>query len=163
MLQLLILISSLASANISATEVHTAVIGSSSNFIKNGTFRGGDSLANPVALSGVRWAQQKGFERVVIDLEGDGRNWEDRVPPYFQIGVDETNVDVNIRGISQQKLNKASLSYVIRKSALIRNIYVAPDIQGDLASIRFNLKNRAEVKSFYLVRPPRIILDIRAQ
>ena len=42
-------------------------------YVSDAVISGGDALANPVNLNGVRWAKNPaGYERVVIDLAGEG-------------------------------------------------------------------------------------------
>ena len=58
-------------------------------YLSDSLVSGGDALANPVNLNGVRWAKNPaGYERLVIDLSGEGTGWETKTPPYFQVGHD---------------------------------------------------------------------------
>lgn len=125
---------------------------------------GGDALANPMVLDNIRWAPNKGFERVVIDLSGEGSGWESKTPPYFQVGIssNERKVLVSIRGIAQRKLTAEKLAKSLSRSPLVASTYMAPAVEGDLASFEVQLKKPAQVEAFYLVNPPRIIMDIRA-
>lgn len=126
---------------------------------------GGDALANPVSLMGIRWAQNSGFERIVVDLSGEGAGWEAKLPPYFQVGVngEQKKISINIRGIARRQANQAALAKSLSRSPLIAQAYLAPAIEGDLASIELSLRQKAEAEIFYLVSPPRIIIDVRAK
>lgn len=128
-------------------------------------FWGGDALANPMALEGVRWAPNSGFERIVIDLAGEGSGWETKVPPYFQVGFSskDKKVLVSIRGISRRGLTSEKLAKSLARSPIVASTYLAPAIEGDLASFEIQLSKAAALEAFYLVSPPRIILDIRAE
>ncbi len=132
-------------------------------YFSNATLWGGDSLANPVVLSNIRWAPNQGFERIVIDLAGEGPGWEAKTPPYFQVGVDghENKILVNIRGVSKRQVSAEKIAHSFSKSSLIKSGYLAPGLEGDLASIELQSTKAVEVESFYLVSPPRIILDVK--
>jgi hypothetical protein len=135
-------------------------------YVSDQVFAGGDSLANPVNLNGVRWAKNPaGYERVVVDLAGEGSGWETKVPPYFQVGHDGTaaSIDLSIRGVSQRNVSASALSKSLSRSSLISSVYLAPNVEGDLASLEFKTRAPVDVESFYLVNPPRIVIDVRAK
>jgi len=130
----------------------------------NAVIWGGDALANPMALENVRWAPNTGFERIVIDLAGETSNWESKIPPYFQIGLSdkERKILVSVRSISRRGLSSEKLSKSLARSSLVASTYLAPSLEGDLASFEIKTHKAVAVEAFYLVNPPRIILDIRA-
>ncbi len=134
-------------------------------YVNNTIIAGGDALANPVNLASVRWAANKGFERIVIDLSGEGNDWESKVPPYFQVAVssNEQKLGVSIRGVSSRQVDKANLAQSFRKSSLIKQSYIAPALEGDLAAMEFNTRGPVDAEAFYLVSPPRIVIDVRPQ
>lgn len=135
-------------------------------YVSDQVIAGGDALANPVNLNGVRWAKNPaGYERVVVDLAGEGNGWETKVPPYFQVGHDGTSssIDVSIRGVSQRNVTASALSKSLSRSSLISSAYLAPNVEGDLASLEFKTRAPVDVESFYLVNPPRIVIDVRAK
>src|SRR5688572_5380650 len=77
-------------------------------YVSDAVVSGGDALANPVNLTGVRWAKNPaGYERVVVDLAGEGSGWETKVPPYFQVGHDgrASSINVSIRGVSSREVS----------------------------------------------------------
>jgi len=135
------------------------------HYISNGIITGGDALANPVNLASIRWAPNAGFERIVIDLSGEGSGWESKVPPYFQVGLEgqKNKITVSVRGISKRNLSQESLTKSIARSNTFSKAYLAPAYEGDLASIEFETNKVVEVEPFYLVNPPRIILDVRSK
>ena len=124
---------------------------------------GGDALANPVVLSSIRWAPNQGFERIVVDLAGEGPGWETKTPPYFQVGLEPEShkIILSIRGVAKRQLNQEKLSQSLARSSLIKSAYLAPGLEGDLATIEWRTAKAVEVESFYLVNPPRIILDVK--
>ncbi len=135
-------------------------------YVSDSVISGGDALANPVNLTGVRWAKNPaGYERLVVDLAGEGSGWETKVPPYFQVGHDShaSAINVSIRGVSQRQVNGASIGKSVARSNLISQAYLAPSLEGDLAAIEFKTRAPVDVESFYLVNPPRIVIDVRAK
>ncbi|MGZ3662584.1 MAG: hypothetical protein ACXWR1_01630 [Bdellovibrionota bacterium] len=135
-------------------------------YVSDSVISGGDALANPVNFNGVRWAKNPaGYERVVVDLAGEGSGWETKTPPYFQVGHDSTNasIDVSIRGVSQRNVTNGTLAKSISRSSLISQAYLAPSVEGDLASLELKTRAPVDVESFYLVNPPRIVIDVRAK
>jgi hypothetical protein len=135
-------------------------------YVSDAVISGGDALANPVNLNGVRWAKNPaGYERVVIDLEGDGSGWETKTPPYFQVGHDgsSSSINVSIRGVAQRNVSASALARAFSRSNLLSQAYLAPAIEGDLAALELKTRAPVDVESFYLVNPPRIVIDVRAK
>jgi hypothetical protein len=135
-------------------------------YVSDSVISGGDPLANPVNLTGVRWAKNPaGYERVVVDLAGEGAGWETKTPPYFQVGHDSrsSSIDLSIRGVSRRNLTNGQLEKSVARSSLIAQAYIAPAVEGDLAAIQFRTRAPVDVESFYLVNPPRIVIDVRAK
>jgi hypothetical protein len=130
-------------------------------YVSDSTISGGD-----VKLSSVRWAKNPaGYERLVLDLGSDGAGWEAKTPPYFQVGHDSrtSSISLSIRGVSQRGVNTETLLEAIAKSALLSSAYIAPGIEGDLAALEFRTRAPVRIESFYLVNPPRIVVDVRAK
>lgn len=135
-------------------------------YVSDSVISGGDALANPVNLNGVRWAKNPaGYERVVVDLAGEGTGWETKVPPYFQVGHDSSasTIDVSIHGVSQRNVTNGALAKAFSRSSLLAQAYLAPNLEGDLASLELKTRTPVDVESFYLVNPPRIVIDVRAK
>ncbi len=135
-------------------------------YISDSTISGGDPLANPVNLAGVRWAKNPaGYERIVVDLAGEGPGWETKTPPYFQVGHDSQNSSINlsIRGVASRAVSSKLMEKAVAKSALVAQAYLAPEVEGDLAAMEFRTRAPVDVESFYLVNPPRIVIDVRAK
>jgi hypothetical protein len=131
-------------------------------YVSDSIVSGGDALANPVTLRGVRWAKNRaGYERLVVDLEGEGSGWQTKVPPYFQVGEDSEAVNLNIHGVAKRDVSTDSLEKTIARSSLLSSAYLAPALEGDLASLQFRTRAPVDVETFYLVNPPRIVMDVR--
>jgi hypothetical protein len=136
------------------------------NYVSDSVVSGGDALANPVHLSAVRWAQNPaGYERIVVDLAGEGPGWENQTPPYFQVGHDSSSgtINLSIRGVSRRSVSSGALDRAISRSALVSKAYLAPGIEGDLAALEFRTRTAVDLESFYLVNPPRIVIDVRSK
>ncbi len=153
-----------ASAAFAPADVIAAAKTKRNVYVSDSVFWGGDALANPMSLTGVRWAPNQGFERLVIDLGGEGQGWEAKLPPYFQVGVSSSRnvITVSIKGITERKLSEDGLTRAFKKSSVIQNAYLAPPLEGDLAALEFSVRKPVDVESFYLVNPPRIVIDVRA-
>jgi len=135
-------------------------------YVSDAVISGGDALANPVNLNGVRWAKNPaGYERVVVDLAGEGSGWETKAPPYFQVGHDSgsNSINLSIRGVAQRNVSASALSKAVSRSSLLAQAYLAPSIEGDLAALELKTRAPVDVESFYLVNPPRIVIDVRAK
>ena len=163
---LLMLLVPLESFAFSPKEVLSAEQVKRNIYVSDTTVYGGDALANPVTLAGVRWARNpQGFERIVIDLSGEGSGWESKTPPYFHVGTDSRShsISVNIRGVSGRKISSEQIHKSLTRSSLIVSAYLAPDLEGDLASLEFRVKEPVELETFYLVSPPRIVVDLKTK
>lgn len=152
-------------AAFSPQEVSVAGSAKHNVYVSDSIISGGDALANPVVLSGIRWAPNSGFERIVVDLAGEGPGWESKTPPYFQVGIDPKSqkLTISIRGVSKRQLSQEKLAQSLTKSSLIKTSYLTPGLEGDLATVELQTAKPVEVESFYLVSPPRIILDVKAK
>lgn len=163
-LAILTLLSPLATAAFSPNEVIVAEQVKRNVYVSDSMIYGGDALANPVNLASVRWARNPaGYERLVVDLSGEGAGWEAKVPPYFQVGHDSRGgaISLSIRGVSRRDLSADALTRAVAKSSLISQAYLAPGLEGDLAALEFRTRSPVDVESFFLVNPPRIVIDVR--
>ena len=135
-------------------------------YLSDSLVSGGDALANPVNLNGVRWAKNPaGYERIVLDLVGEGSGWEAKAPPYFQVGhsSSENCINVSIRGVSQRNISGKAIEKAISRSSLLAGAYLAPGMEGDLAAMELKTRAPVDIESFYLLNPPRIVIDVRAK
>lgn len=154
-----------ASAEFSPHEVMTAQKSKQEIYVMDAIVRGGDANTQGGVFSNVRWAKKNGYERLVIDIEGKGENWEGRNPPYFQVGLNpgEKKISIDIRGVGARKVTQQDISKALSKSGLLQSAYLAPRIEGELVSMELATRKAVDVEAFYLLSPPRIILDIRAK
>lgn len=157
---------SLSALALSPSEVVPADQVKRNAYVSDAVVSGGDALANPVILTGVRWAKNPaGYERLVVDLTGEGSGWETKTPPYFQVGHDSraNAINVSVRGVSERVINNSALEKAVAKSSMISQAYLAPGVEGDLAALEFKTRAPVDIESFYLVNPPRIVIDVRAK
>jgi len=163
---LALLLFPLSSSAFSPSEVISAEQVKRNVYVSDSVISGGDALANPVNLANVRWAKNPaGYERIVVDLTGEGSGWETKVPPYFQVGHDSgaSAVSLSIRGVARRDISAKEVERALRNSALVASSYLAPGVEGDLAAIQFRTRAPVDVESFYLVNPPRIVIDVRSK
>lgn len=132
-------------------------------YVMDAIVRGGDPTAVGAELSAVRWGKQAGFERIVFDIKRAEGAAKDLIPPYFQVGLTPATkkIILDVRGIRERQISNENFAQMSQKSALVKGAYLVPKIQGELASIEFQLKRSAEVETFVLTNPPRIVMDIR--
>ena len=155
----------LSLAEFSPHEVMPAAKGKQDVYVMDAIIRGGDPLAQPATLANVRWAKKPGYERLVFDIEGSGSEWQVRTPPYFQVGLNPNKgrISLDIRSIQGRKVAQADIERAVSRSSLLKTAYLAPKLQGELATLDFTTRTTVDVEAFYLVNPPRIILDVRAK
>src|SRR4051812_48093578 len=83
------LVSAQAAAALKPEKVHVADAKKTEAYIQDGMIVGGDQAIDDVVVKDIRRAANAGFERIVIDLEGN-RGGEPAAisrPPYFQLAV----------------------------------------------------------------------------
>lgn len=155
----------LSLAEFSPHEVMPAAKGKQDIYVMDAIIRGGDPLASSSTLANVRWAKKPDYERIVFDIEGTGTEWQSRTPPYFQVGLNpqKGKISLDIRNVGERRIQQSDLKRAVSRSAFLKDAYLAPKLQGELASLDFTTKTAVDVEAFYLVNPPRIILDIRAK
>jgi hypothetical protein len=135
-------------------------------YVSDTVVSGGDALAHPLVISSLRWAKNPaGYERLVLDFAGEGSGWESKIPPYFQVGHDSNQgaLILSIRGISGRVVQNKDLKKSVARSPLLASAYLAPAIEGDVAALELRTRGPVEWETFYLLNPPRIVLDLRAR
>src|SRR5689334_6769975 len=98
----LIILSHPVQAEIRPEKIFEADVKKTGVFVQDGIIRGGDQAINEVTVKDIRRANNSGFERIVIDLEGtrNGKTVAIPRPPYFQMSVtpSENRLTVSIWG-----------------------------------------------------------------
>ncbi len=84
---------------------------------------------------------------------------------FVQVSYDEKTsaIQVSVRGISERLISNSSATKSVAKSSLLSQVYIAPAVEGDLATMEVKTRTPVELESFYLVSPPRIVVDVRAK
>jgi hypothetical protein len=78
-----------ALADLRPEKIHTADAKKNQFYIRDGLIVGGDKAIDEVVVKEIRRATNPGYERIVIDLEGNrgGEPVAIQRPPYFQVSV----------------------------------------------------------------------------
>ncbi|MCM2279680.1 MAG: hypothetical protein NDJ89_16520 [Oligoflexia bacterium] len=155
-----------AAAELRPEAVHLADNKKSQAYIRDGLITGGDSAVNEFIVRDIRRASNPGgFERIVIDLEGN-RNGEpvaiDRAP-YYQVAVtpDEKRLVMSIHGKPRLGFDARKVSMLMRKSPVLTGVLLLPAVEEDLWTFSVDLKDERPVEVFELSNPVRVIIDIR--
>ncbi|OFZ72925.1 MAG: hypothetical protein A3K03_02610 [Bdellovibrionales bacterium RIFOXYD1_FULL_44_7] len=154
-----------AEANITADKVHTVDTKKTNAYIDDGLFVGGDQAVDDVIVRGVRRAPNPGYERIVIDLEGN-RNGEPLAiprPPFYQVAVtpEEKRIVFTIWGKPKLDFDSRKVVALFKKSKIVKNIQLFPRLDEDTWIMVLELKGSTPVEVFELTNPVRIISDIR--
>lgn len=155
-----------AISGIKPDQIYVADAKKSKSYVGNGVIVGGDWAVDDFTVSGVRRATNAGYERVVIDLEGN-RGGEavlvDR-PPYYHVAIspESKRVVVTIMGKPRLGFDPSKVSAAFKKSALVNKVELLPLVERDRWSFVMDLKRAGSVEVFELSKPTRIILDLQA-
>jgi hypothetical protein len=135
------------------------------SYLRDGLITGGDGQMDDVTIKEIRWASNRGFERIVIDLEGN-RNGEPvaiQRPPYYQVAVnpDEKRLIFSVSGKTKLNFDPKKVISAFKRSSLIQRVVLLPPLEGVPWTFVFELKEEAPVEVFELAQPVRVILDIQ--
>src|SRR5262249_42795512 len=113
----------------------------------------------------IRRAPNTGFERWVIDLEGNrsGEPVAIQRPPYFQVAVtpDEKRLVFTIWGKPRLEFDSKKVVTALHRSPLVQDIELFPRIEDERWTFSVDLKAGRPVEVFELSNPVRIIVDIK--
>jgi hypothetical protein len=157
--------SAVAQAEIRPEKIHLADNRKTQAYLDDGLIMGGDRAISSVIIKDIRRALNPGYERVVLDLEGQQNGETTELPraPYYQLAVnaEENRMIMTLWG--QPKLNFDSKKVVdaFKKSKVVKNIVLLPRIEDDSWTFVFELKPHFNVEVFELNKPVRLILDIQ--
>lgn len=132
--------------------------------IKDGLIVGGDRAINQVVIKDVRFSQQKGFERIVIDLDGtqNGELAAISRPPYYQVEMNphQKRVGISIWGHPEIRMNQKKVEAIFHQSQLLGGIQILPKVEDEVWTFALPLKSESTIEVFELGQPARIIVDI---
>ena len=121
------------------------------SYVQDGLIVGGDKAIDDVLVKDIRRAMNPGFERIVIDLEGNqnGESVQIQRPPYFQFAVspDERRLTATLWG--HPKLGFASKKVIaaFKRSSVIKNVVLLPRLRRQLLDIRLRPKDQISGRS----------------
>lgn len=158
-------LASSADAELRPEKVHVADIKKTQTYVRDGLITGGDKAINEFVVKDIRRATNTGYERVVIDLEGN-RNGEPAAierAPYYQVAVtpDEKRMVVTVFGRSRLGFDSKRIQGVFKKSAVVEKLVLLPTLEDGSWTFAFEMKGSHPVEVFELSNPVRVIVDIR--
>ena len=145
--------------------VHVADLKKTQAYVKDGLIVGGDRAVDEVVVKDIRRASNRGFERIVIDVDGSHNGDAVAVarPPYYQVNVspDERRLIFTIWGNPKLGFNAKKVIQSFKKSRAISGLELLPRLEDDSWTFVMNLKEGRSVEVFELTKPVRIIVDVR--
>ena len=148
-------------------KIHVAEARKTQAYIREGLFIGGDHSIDDVTINDIRRSITPGFERIVIDLQGNrgGEPAAIERPPYYQVAVspDEKRLVVTVWGTPKLAFDPKKIAGVFKKKSAVTGLELLPKVENDSWSFVVNLSAKnAAVEVFELNRPVRISIDIRS-
>jgi hypothetical protein len=154
-----------AHAELRPEKIYLADLKKTKAYIKDGLITGGDQSINEFVIKDIRRAPNSGFERIVIDLEGNRNGDSVAIPrsPYFQVAVtpDEKRLVFTLFGRPGLEIDAKKVLNSFKKSAVIEHLNLFPLIDETSWTFAFDMKGGHPVEIFELSKPTRIIVDIQ--
>jgi hypothetical protein len=155
----------LAIPELRSDRVHTADAKKTQAYVRDGLVVGGDNAIDGVVVKDIRRATNKGYERVVIDLEGTKAGEPAAISraPYYQVAIspDERRLVMTIWGKPRLGFDSKRVASAFRRSKVVEKLELLPVLEEDSWTFVFDLKEGHAVEVFELGSPVRVILDIR--
>lgn len=155
-----------SSAALSPDHVRVADQKKTKSYLKDGLFVGGDQAVSDVVVRDIRRATNSGYERLVVDLEGNaaGAPVVLQRPPYYQVAVspDERRLVFTVYGNAKLGFDPKKVLQGFAKSAVIQSVELLPRLEPDQWTFALNFKAGSPVEVFELTNPVRIIIDLQA-
>lgn len=147
-------------------KIHIADSKKNEFYIKDGLVTGGDQAIDEVIVKDIRHSKKNpGFERLVIDLEGNqnGQPAGIQRPPYYQVSItpDEKRLVFTLWGKPTLTLNAKKIVSDFKKSSAIENLILLPLVEKETWNFVAELKSEYPVEVFELSNPVRVIIDIK--
>ena len=147
-------------------KIHLAEARKNQAYVKDGLIVGGDRAIDDVVVKNIRRAPNSGFERWVIDLEGNrsGEPAAIQRPPYFQVAVtpDEKRLIFTLWGKPKLGFDSRKTIAALKKSPLVEDVALFPRLEDERWMFAINLKSGRPIEVFELSNPVRIIVDIKS-
>lgn len=152
-------------AVIQSDKVHVADGKKTQVYIKDGLFVGGDRAIDDVIVKDIRRAANPGYDRIVIDLEGNRQGEPSAVerPPYYQVAVspEEKRLVFTVWGSPKLQFDSKKVVAAFKKSTVIEKVELFPRLEDDSWTFSMNLRAGTPVEVFELSNPIRIIVDVK--
>lgn len=147
--------------------VYTADAKKMDTYIREGLIVGGDRSVDDIMVLDVRHALNRDYERVVLDLEANpsaGAKTIDR-PPYYQMDVspEMKRIVITLWGKPKLGLKADKIMKNFRKSKLVKNVEILPNVEKDRWTFVLNMAENRPVEVFELSNPVRVIVDLRTR
>lgn len=135
-------------------------------YVPDGLIVGGDEAIDDVVVLDIRHSRNQGFERVVIDLEGN-KNGEPAAiqrPPYYQVEVSQVmkRLVFTIWGKPKLAFDAAKVKAAFGRSKAVKRVQLLPILERDRWMFVVHLAGDHPVEIFELNHPVRIIADLRS-
>jgi hypothetical protein len=135
-------------------------------YIKEGLITGGDRAIDDVTIVNIRHANQKEFERIVLDIDGNKSTGPVALerPPYYQFDVspEMKRIVVTVFGKPKLKFSADAVKKAFARSHLVKSVDLIAPVEKDRWTFVLNLAKKSPVEVFELSNPVRVILDIKA-
>lgn len=155
-----------AHAALHPEKVHVAGNRKAEAYLTDGVVVGGDRAIDEVTVKDIRRAENPGYERLVIDLEGTRHGEPASIPrpSYFQVAtnLEEKRLIVSLWGSPKLGFDSRKVLRAFKKSAVISSVDLLPKIEDEQWTFSLGLKSAKSVEVFELTDPVRIIVDIRS-
>lgn len=152
-------------AALTPDQVHVAEGRKLKSYVADGIVNGGDRQIQDVVIKAVRRAVNPGYERVVLDLEGNrgGDSFKINRPPFFHVAVnpDEKRVVFTLFGHPRLGFDTQKVLAAFKKSPIVKNVELLPQVEDQSWTFVMNLKAERGVEVMELSNPVRIVLDVR--
>lgn len=154
-----------AAADLRPDRIHVADERKNLAYIRDGLIIGGDQAVNEFVVKDIRRAPNKGFERIVINLEGNQNGEPSAISraPYFQIAVtpDEKRLVFNLYGRPKLGFDSRKVIQGFKKSSLVQNVVLLPRLEEDVWTFVLELRQGTPVEVFELGNPVRLVVDMK--
>ncbi len=155
-----------ANAELGPLTVRPAELRKTKSYLRDGIFTGGDRAIGDVVVRDIRRAANpEGYERIVIDLEGQLGGEPAAIPraPYFHVSVapEQKRLLVSVWGNPRLDFNSSSVIERFRKSSVVKSIELLPKLDDQMWTFALELKADHSIEVFELQSPVRIILDVK--
>ena len=125
--------------NLSPSNVVTASGKKTNHFIKEGIITGGDRMINDVIVLDIRHGGKGGFERIVLDVEGNHQGEPVAVerPPYYQVRVSpiEKMLVYTVWGGPKLAFDPKKVLKAFKKSRFVKKVELYPILELSLIHI----------------------------